>query len=79
MVYKKTDENFILYSVGENFRDDGGKVIRDDDGSVEMWEDKGDAVFWPVPKPQTRQELETRRPKWRLRGKTHRKTKAEQK
>jgi len=79
LVYKKTDENFILYSVGENFRDDGGKVIRDDDGSVEMWEDKGDAVFWPVPKPQTRQELETRRPKWRLRGKTHRKTKAEQK
>ena len=48
---------------------------------LKIWgtEEAGDAVFWPVPKPQTRQELEIRRPKRRLRGKTHRKTKAEKK
>jgi hypothetical protein len=60
LVYKKTDEGFMLYSIGENFKDDGGEVIRDDDGRVQMWECKGDAVFWPVPKPETPEEREKR-------------------
>jgi len=53
LVYKKTDDDFTLYSVGENFKDDGGEVIRDYDGRVGIWVGEGDAVFWPVPKPET--------------------------
>jgi len=50
LVYKKTDENFILYSVGLNFKDDGGQVGEDYKGKVKLWADEGDAVFWPVKK-----------------------------
>ena len=51
-IYKKTEDNFILYSIGRNFEDDGGKVY-EKNGNVHEWgtsNDKGDAVFWPVPK-----------------------------
>jgi hypothetical protein len=49
LVYKKMKDNFILYSVGLNFTDDGGKVVRDDKGRlIRMWSDQGDWVFWPV-------------------------------
>jgi len=52
LVYKKTDGNFIFYSVGLNFKDDGGQVYRMEEGKKpRLWDDKfGDAVFWPVPK-----------------------------
>ncbi len=50
LVYKKTDGNFILYSVGLDFKDDGGKVYRDEKGKVRLWGDEGDTVFWPVQK-----------------------------
>lgn len=60
LVYKKTDDDFTLYSVGENFKDDGGEVIRDYDGRVRTWAREGDAVFWPVPKPETPEEREKR-------------------
>lgn len=51
LVYKKTDGNFILYSVGLNLEDDGGQVYRDEKGKPQLWNDKfGDAVFWPVQK-----------------------------
>lgn len=79
LIYKNTDDNFLLYSVGLNFKNDGGQISRDSTGRAKTWADEGDAVFWPVPKPQTPQELETRRPKKKLRGKTHSSTKAEQK
>jgi len=48
LVYKRTDDGFILYSVGYNFADDGGTVFRNDKGRAKMWADEGDAVFWPV-------------------------------
>jgi len=51
LVYKKTDDSFILYSVGENFEDDGGKHRTDRKGRPRLWghdEDDSDAVFWPV-------------------------------
>ncbi|MCX5634758.1 MAG: hypothetical protein NTW55_02795 [Planctomycetota bacterium] len=50
LVYRKTEGNFILYSVGSNFKDDGGQVFRDDKGKVKQWADEGDWVFWPVVK-----------------------------
>ena len=51
LVYKKTADNFTLYSVGFNFKDDGGQVYRDEKGKLQLWHDEfGDAVFWPVQK-----------------------------
>jgi len=50
LVYKRTDDDFVLYSVGLNFIDDGGQVWRDDKGIVRQWGDEGDAVFWPAAK-----------------------------
>ncbi len=47
-VYKKTGDNFLLYSIGSNFTDDGGKVARNDKGKVKKYADQGDWVFWPV-------------------------------
>jgi hypothetical protein len=48
IVYKRTEDNFILYSVSMNFTDDGGKVEKNDKGEPMIWGDQGDAVFWPV-------------------------------
>jgi hypothetical protein len=50
LAYRKTRDNFTLYSVGLNFTDDGGQVHRDDRGRFRQWADEGDAVFWPVRK-----------------------------
>jgi len=52
LVYKKTDDGFLLYSFGLNFTDDGGQVHRDGEGRVRPWADEGDAVYWPVPKSE---------------------------
>jgi hypothetical protein len=49
LIYGKTDSNFTLYSVGPNFKDDGGQSGKDRDGRVKKWADNGDTVFWPVP------------------------------
>jgi len=46
--YKKTDDNFLLYSFGENLKDDGGEIVRDDKGKIKMFANEGDWVFWPV-------------------------------
>lgn len=48
LVYKKTDDNFILYSVGFNFNDDDGEYSKDRSGNIRTWGDNGDTVFWPV-------------------------------
>jgi hypothetical protein len=45
LVYKRTDDGFTLYGVGEDFTDDGGKTGKS------TWGDRdegGDRVFWPV-------------------------------
>ena len=54
LVYKKIDDNFILYSVGPNFIDDDGESGNDSDGQIRKWRDNGDTVFWPVPKSQVK-------------------------
>jgi gas vesicle protein len=56
LVYKRTADNFTLYSVGLNFKDDGGQVYRDEKGKPQLWHDEfGDAVFWPVQKSEVEQ------------------------
>jgi len=49
MGYKITDDGFMLYSVGFNFEDDGGKMGTNPfNGKPRKWADEGDAVFWPI-------------------------------
>jgi hypothetical protein len=53
LIYKKSEDDFVLYSVGLNFTDDGGqvyKVHRGDEERAIQWAGEGDAVFWPVTK-----------------------------
>jgi hypothetical protein len=50
LVYCRTADNFILYSLGHNFKDDGGKPEVDSKGRPRLWDYDADAVFWPVPK-----------------------------
>jgi hypothetical protein len=48
LVYRPTGDDFILYSLGLNFTDDGGDPGRDEEGRPKLWGVDGDAVFWPV-------------------------------
>ena len=50
LVYRKVGDGFLLYSVGENFIDDGGVLSKDKKGETKKWTDNGDAVFWPIAK-----------------------------
>jgi hypothetical protein len=54
LVYRRTGDNFILYSLGHNFKDDGGKSEIDSKGRARLWDYEADAVFWPVPKYETK-------------------------
>ncbi|MHC4843692.1 MAG: hypothetical protein ACYTEE_07820 [Planctomycetota bacterium] len=56
IIYKRADDGFILYGVGENFVDDGGEVVRDNDGRIEKFASEGDWVFWPTEIPETEEE-----------------------
>jgi hypothetical protein len=49
LIYKKTDDSFILYSVGPNFKDDNGEIFMKN-GRAQTWgtAEAGDVVFWPV-------------------------------
>jgi hypothetical protein len=48
LIYRRTDNDFLLYSFGSNFQDDGGQVVRDEKGKTKRFADEGDWVFWPV-------------------------------
>jgi hypothetical protein len=48
LIYKRTGDNFILYSLGPNFEDNGGKPATDSKGRPKKWLDNGDTVFWPL-------------------------------
>ncbi len=52
LVYKKTEDNFILYSFGPDFKDDDGVSAKDSKGRARPWRDNGDTVFWPVAKSE---------------------------
>lgn len=45
--YDRTADGFLLYSWGENFRDDGGVQGVGSDGKPRLWAENGDWVFWP--------------------------------
>lgn len=45
LVYKRTGDSFVLYSVGEDFDDDGGTYSKWGRGK-----EGGDQVFWPIKK-----------------------------
>jgi hypothetical protein len=47
LVYRRTDNDFILYSTGTNCVDDDGRPSTYRNGRISMWMDNGDAVFWP--------------------------------
>jgi hypothetical protein len=55
LVYRKTEDDFILYSVGHNFIDDGGLSSKDRKGQDALWRVDGDTVFWPVPESDIKQ------------------------
>jgi len=48
LIYQPTNDDFLLYSVGEDFVDDGGKRGYKE-GRVKLWSSQSDcdAVFWP--------------------------------
>ncbi len=48
LTYKKTDDDFILYSVGQNFADEGGQYGKDRNGNIREWADNGDTILWPL-------------------------------
>ncbi len=48
LIYKRSDDDFTVYSIGENFVDNGGVMEKDSDGRKRKWSKFGDFVFWPV-------------------------------
>jgi len=50
MGYRRTEDGFILYSVGTDMKDDGGETARNKEGKMLKFADEGDWVFWPVKK-----------------------------
>ena len=47
LVYKRKGDDFILYSFGENCRDDGGIYSTNEHGRFLEWGGEGDRNFWP--------------------------------
>lgn len=47
-IYRLQDGQPLLYSIGEDAKDDGGQVYRKDDHPT--WGETGDCVFWPRPR-----------------------------
>jgi hypothetical protein len=47
LIYKKTEDSFVLYSVGRNFKDDGGVYGTNERGRYVEWGGgDGDKIFW---------------------------------
>jgi hypothetical protein len=45
IAYRKTDNSFLLYSWGENLKDDDGQIARDEKGKPKKFADTGDWIF----------------------------------
>ena len=48
LAYQPTDEGFLLYSRGEDMKDDGGKPAVTEEGEVRRYGAHGDWVYWPI-------------------------------
>jgi AAA+ ATPase superfamily predicted ATPase len=48
LVYRKTDNDFILYSVGIDCTDNGGTKVEGRKGNRLNWREGGDGILWPV-------------------------------
>ena len=48
LIYKRTGDDFILYSLGPDFEDNAGEPSTDRKGRPRKWYEGGDTVFWPV-------------------------------
>jgi hypothetical protein len=46
-VYRRTQDGFLLYSLGLNFADEGGKASLDRARRAQLFVRGGDLVFWP--------------------------------
>jgi hypothetical protein len=55
LIYRLDDDNFTLYSIGPDFKDDGGRAgERSRKGKLDFWaQNGGDVVFWPVQKEES--------------------------
>jgi hypothetical protein len=47
LIYEVRADGFLLYSVGRDFVDDGGRRGVDKEGKPRPWAENGDQVFWP--------------------------------
>jgi len=45
---RKSETEFVLYSRGENLKDDGGAPPTNDKGELRKYGSQGDWVFWPI-------------------------------
>jgi len=54
LIYRRTDDGFLLYSFGTDLTDDGGELGHGKNGKPRMWADDGDWVFWPIAKSQVK-------------------------
>jgi hypothetical protein len=60
LIYRRTGEDFLLYSRGRNFEDDGGKHLPTygyayDQEGKKIIDKNGDYVFWPMALPERKQ------------------------
>jgi len=47
LIYRPTGSDFLLYSRGEDLRDNGGTAATDDKGRPQTYGPRGDWIFWP--------------------------------
>ncbi len=47
---RKSDTEFVLYSWGEDLKDDGGRPSTNAKGVAKLFYPEGDWVFWPIPR-----------------------------
>jgi len=54
LIYRLDSDNFTLYSIGPDFKDDGGRAgERSRKGKLDFWaQNGGDVVFWPMHKEE---------------------------
>jgi len=48
--YKVVDDDFLLYSIGADFKDDGGKKVKFSVEGDQFTAENGDYIFWPTQK-----------------------------